>query len=142
MPKSKKIHRDGPNLLKFFPCIKKIPQTFPFCIQNVFHLKYKNSLSIPVEDSTYGGPEEPPGCDPQEGRRRQEREAHQAKKKQLKRQWKKIKDKQVSIVPSFIHITCTSVIELKMNFWIDSTVGRGSELQCCGAGAGRRKIKF
>jgi hypothetical protein len=47
-------------------------------------------------DAKYGGPEEPPRNDPLEGRRKQEREAHQTKKKRLKRHWKKIKDKQVS----------------------------------------------
>ena len=49
-----------------------------------------------TEDSKYGGPLEPQAGDPLEGRRREERQAHQAKKKQLKRHWKKIKDKQVS----------------------------------------------
>ncbi len=48
-----------------------------------------------AEDSKYGGPEEPLRKDDQEGKRKAEREAHQIKKKRLKRHWKKIKDKQV-----------------------------------------------
>jgi hypothetical protein len=51
-----------------------------------------------AEDSKYGGPEEPLRKDDQEGKRKAEREAHQIKKKRLKRHWKKIKDKQVPYV--------------------------------------------
>ena len=48
-----------------------------------------------AEDAKYGGPEEPLRKDALEGKRKEEREAHQTKKKRLKRHWKKIKDKQV-----------------------------------------------